>query len=72
MTVAEKKRFVRHLAANIVDDVLAKVTAMPEEWDGNELRQYLADRFELGTLDFKKRMPAHYKAYKKVISVTGL
>lgn len=46
MNTIEKRRFVRELIANVQRDVLAKVPLMPEEWDGHELRRYIADKFD--------------------------
>jgi hypothetical protein len=45
MTQAEKKRFIRELTKSVAAEVLAKVPKMPEQWDGVELRQLVADRF---------------------------
>ncbi len=47
MTKHEKKRFVRDLARaverQIIDDIATN--KVPEDWDGHDLRQLLADRF---------------------------
>lgn len=40
-----KRRFIRELCNRIRDEVSAKVPSMPTEWDGHELRIYLAERF---------------------------
>jgi hypothetical protein len=46
MTKAEKETFIRELIGNVQRDILAKVEAMPEEWDGHELRRFIADKFD--------------------------
>ena len=40
-----QSKFIRELCDNIRDDVLSQVDRMPFEWDGHELRMYLAERF---------------------------
>jgi len=45
-TVAGKRHFIRMLCNSIRDELLAKAAEMPEEWDGFELRELLADKFE--------------------------
>lgn len=48
MNRAEQHEFVRDLTKTIRDGVLRDIAegAVPETWDGLELRQLLADRFE--------------------------
>ena len=45
MTTTEKKEFVTTLINMVRDDILKKVDAMPETWDGVELREYTKDRY---------------------------
>ena len=47
MDKQDKIAFVRQLALNVVEDICSAIELgrMPEEWDGFELRQYMADRF---------------------------
>ena len=45
MNLKEKRAFVRSLANSVRDAILARADAMPKEWDGHELRQFLADEF---------------------------
>jgi hypothetical protein len=49
MTKAEKRKFIRELIGSVQAGVLAQVERMPAEWDGIELRQYIADRFSAQT-----------------------
>lgn len=46
MTIAEKHAFIYSLTSSIRDYALRNVSLMPEEWDGQELRDFLADEFE--------------------------
>ena len=46
MTRAEQRKFLRALAGVTVSDMLAQIKAIPAEWDGPELRCWLAERFE--------------------------
>ena len=46
MTVQEKRRFITELCNNVRDEILQKAENMPEEWNGIELRRYIAERFE--------------------------
>jgi hypothetical protein len=45
MKVADKRRFVRNYMKSVQADVLKAVAAMPDEWDGHELRRFIADKF---------------------------
>lgn len=45
MTQKDKRRFVEDLAKTVIDDVLSSLDKMPKEWDGHELRVYLAWKF---------------------------
>jgi len=45
MTAEEKVEFITNLTASVRDALIRAVPHMPEEWDGHELRQYLADLF---------------------------
>ena len=46
MTRNEKLKFIHDLTAEVLGYIIARVPEMPEEWDGIELRLYLADKFE--------------------------
>jgi hypothetical protein len=45
MTAQQKRTFIRDLLANVKRELLSKVPKMPETWDGIELRQFAADKF---------------------------
>jgi hypothetical protein len=46
MTKDEKARFANELIETVRASVLGKIDAMPEHWDGYELRRYIADKFD--------------------------
>lgn len=47
MKPSDKKKFARNLTASVRDQFLAAVKSgeVPENWDGHEIRQWLADKF---------------------------
>jgi hypothetical protein len=45
MTRKEKETFVHELVASVQANILANIDRVPEEWDGIELREWIADRF---------------------------
>ena len=49
MNAREKKRFIRELLETLSKSMREKVPDMPEEWDGIEIRQLLADTFAANT-----------------------
>jgi hypothetical protein len=44
MSKEEKAIFIENMFETLKKDALVKVDYMPEEWDGWELRQYMADK----------------------------
>jgi hypothetical protein len=45
MNYREKKTFVNQLISSVRRDIIAKLSNTPPEWDGHELRKYIADKF---------------------------
>lgn len=43
MNAQQKRLFISDLMESIKQNMLSKVDSMPEEWDGIELRWYIAD-----------------------------
>lgn len=50
MTPIQKRAFVDELINNVHSAIVDKIDDMPEEWDGIELRRYIADKFEESTI----------------------
>jgi hypothetical protein len=69
MNVTQQKRFVRELISSIQDEILSKVYDMPSDWDGIELRQYIADQFASAVYPMKG---ARKRNYKNSISIVNL
>ena len=71
MSKKEQRRFVRDLIRNVRADLLMRTKLIPDEWDGHELRQWIADCFQAAsfTLD---TMPARRRAYRNEILTRGL
>jgi hypothetical protein len=70
MTRAEKAVFVDELVESVKQDVLMKFSQMPEEWDGIELRQYLADVFARSAHWGNSKM--RLRAYRNEVLVRNL
>lgn len=77
MTKAEKRKFIRDLCGSITKMVLNNVDRMPAEWDGIELRQYIADTFadRAGAMSFRStidRDRKRLKEYRNTVLVNNL
>lgn len=78
MTQAEKRRFIRELAANVVRSVIEAVPKMPDEWDGHELRRFLADKFDESAMTIGRPGPygrpyaRRTREYRNAVNVLGL
>jgi hypothetical protein len=71
MTRTEQGNFVTELIEHVKADILTILPHIPEEWDGHELRQLIADRFTKAskfTLQDRKR----YRAYRNFIITHSL
>lgn len=78
MNTADKQRFILELIENVQADILSKVSAMPEDWDGHELRRYIADRFEASAMTVGRKGPygkpyaRRHRDYKNEVIVRNL
>jgi hypothetical protein len=72
MTKADKRRFIRSLVDSIRREALAKVDLMPEDWDGHELRQYLADKFAFETTRMLRENRRRWRNYRNTVASTSL
>lgn len=61
MTQEEKKEFVLALSDSVLRSVLEALPRTPEDWDGHELRQLLADRFAASTYRMTLRRKRDYE-----------
>jgi hypothetical protein len=64
MNTIQQKRFVRQLIDTVEINIVAVIDAgkTPDEWDGTELRWYIAEKFADCVFgDVSKRRKAEYK-----------
>ena len=71
----EKRRFIEDLCASVQETAINAIVKMPEEWDGIELRQYLADKFaDSSLLNHKNRkdLNRRRREYRNEVIVRNL
>lgn len=71
MNLREKIVFINTLISNVKRDIMSKVEDMPEEWDGHELRRYIADKFDDANL-WKRMSMQRRRAYNNTVIVKNL
>lgn len=69
MTKKDKKEFINDLVRCIRKALLQKLDRVPEEWDGHELRNWIADAFdrEKSDLNLSRR-----RAFNNAILINDL
>ncbi len=69
MDAKEQKRLLKDILHNIERDMIGKIDTgkIPENWDGIELREYIADQAKWHKME-KRRA----KAYRNTVLVNGL
>lgn len=65
-TIAGKKRFIAELTDRIRDCAIERADAMPESWDGHEIREYLAELFAFERTNAMK-VRSRRAAYKSTV-----
>lgn len=73
MTPHQQRQFVRELINTVEREIADKIAsgAIPEEWDGVELRQYLADKFA-GCIIKGIMRRARTRAYRNTVLINNL
>lgn len=71
MTKHEQTKFVEGLINNVKDELMSQINKLPDEWDGHELRQLIADRFAEVSFTLKNDKK-RYRAYRNFIITTPL
>lgn len=64
LTKQEKEQFVKDLMGHVQASLLRKLDKVPEEWDGMELRMWIADTFDwerTGSMVMEKKRLKNYK-----------
>ena len=66
--------FVKGLAGNVVNEIVQKIAdgKIPAEWDGIELRWYLADRFADAVMGSDKKGGKRHRSYRNTVNVNNL
>lgn len=69
MDAATKREFVCDLIDTVRDEILGKLDRVPQNWDGHELREYIADKFgwQRGNLS-----PSDKREYKNAVLINNL
>lgn len=75
MTKEQKKAFVEQLISSVQSSILEKIQddVVPEVWEGVELREYIAYRFQQCTMwGPDKQNKARKRAFKNTVLVRPL
>ena len=72
MTKKEQRTFVRVLMATVQKGMLEDIRRVPESWDGHELRQWMAERFERNTVMEGALYRGRLREYQKTILTKDL
>jgi len=73
MTKREKIKFIRDLTGSIQKEILGKVDAMPEHWDGHQIRQFIADKTaDLVWSNYLRSDKKAMRAYKNEVITRNL
>lgn len=71
MNANERIQFIRELTANVTSEIIEKNNRLPDDWNGIELRQYIADKFAASV--FKGTMSiGRMRAYKNTVIINNL
>ena len=75
MNQGEKIAFIQNLPSSIAMELIKKVRdgRIPEDWDGHELRELLAEKFDRERGDIlRNKRSARYKAYRNTVLTNNL
>jgi hypothetical protein len=72
MTLEEKTQFVEDLITSVKKSILEKLPKAPGEWDGHELRQYIADCFKEQRGDLLKAGTTRFRRYVNAVAANNL
>lgn len=75
MNQEAKIAFIAKLTGSICNELTAKVRdgRIPENWDGHELRELLADKFTAERSEpLSNKRSARYKAYRNAVLTNNL
>lgn len=72
MTKTDQHRIVTELINSVSENLFAKIASVPEEWDGIELRQWVADTFNDESTQPRLLNGKRLKDYRNTIATTTL
>ena len=73
MTRKEQRKFVKELVGNVEKGILKKLYAVPETWNGIELRWLIADHFRAAEITRKdKDKQTRVRSYRNDVLVLNL
>ena len=73
MTEQERSTFTAELIDAVKSEILAKIPKMPDEWDGHELRVYIAEQFmDAATMSRVSREPRARQRYNRDVISNNL
>jgi len=71
MTYEAKVTFTKELIATVQRDILRKMRKVPDDWDGHELRQLVADHFQAATTPLMEKGKRR-RHYENEVMIQGL
>ncbi len=74
MNKQEKVTFIQNFMDAVQDELLRYIDSVPENWDGFELRWWIADAFKMEQIDYgdKRSHHARRRRYNNDIAVNDL
>ena len=75
MKKSQQKQFIKELSRNIESELLGKLSRAPENWDGHELRVWMAEKYaESGRMSVISNEPrtARARDYRNTIITQNL
>lgn len=75
MNQEQKIAFIQNLTSSVAVELIKKVQdgRIPENWDGHELRELLADKFTAERSEpLSNKRSARYKAYRNAVLTNNL
>lgn len=73
MTRKEQKQFVKNITSSIAAEIISKIESgkIPENWDGYELRELIADKAASETY-LRNRKDERFSDYKNTVLVSNI
>jgi hypothetical protein len=72
LTRQEKEQFIKDLMGDVQKSMLEKLDRVPEEWDGFELREWIANAFDWERMNRYPNINKRIKAFLHEVTVRNL